>query len=320
MFSYNQLRLYQREKSSDSKVKFRHASNCCKRDLEAAKLAYANKTKESITSQKLGSRDFWWIANSVLNIGKSAIPPLFNGPEVLSSASDEAKLFAENFSLNSSLDDLGVSLPVFPSRTNLKLYNISITPKMVRKVVMNLDLPKASGPDCIPEVVLKNCEPELSYILAEHFNKCLKESCFPDCWKVSSVVPVFKNVRERSTATAKNYRPVSLLSVVSKVFEKLVNNRIVDHLEKCGLFSDFQYGFRSSRSTADLLTVVSDRIARAFNRSGTTRAVALDISKAFDRVWHAGLLHKLKSSGMSGQMFSLISSFLSNRRLRVVLD
>ena len=94
----------------------------------------------------------------------------------------------------------------------------------------------------------KNCEPELSYILAELFNKCLKESCFPDCPKVSSAVPVFKNVGERSTA--KNYRPVSLLSVVSKVFEKLANNRIVDHLEKCCLFSDFQQGFRSSRSTA----------------------------------------------------------------------
>ena len=71
---------------------------------------------------------------------------------------------------------------------------------MVRKVVMNLDLSKASGPDCIPVVVLKNCVPKLSYILAELFNKCLKESCFPDCWKVSSVVPVFKNVGERSTA------------------------------------------------------------------------------------------------------------------------
>ena len=204
-----------------------------------------------------------------------------------------------------------VSLPVFPSRTNLKLHNISVTLKMVRKVVINLDLPNASGPGCIPVVVLKNCEPKLSYILAELSNKCLKQSCFPDCWEVSSVVPVFKNVGERSTA--KNYHPVSLLSVVSKVFEKLVNNRNVDHLEKCGLFSDFQYGFRFSRSTADLVTVVSDRIARAFNRSVATRAVALDISKAFDRVWHVDLLHKLKSYGISGQTFGLISSFLSNR-------
>ena len=103
-----------------------------------------------------------------------------------------------------------------------------------------------------------------------------------------------------ATSTAKLYRSVSLLSVVSKVFEKLVNNRIVNHLEKCSLFSDFQYGFRSSRSTADLLTVASERIARAFNRSGVTRAVALDTSKAFDRVWHACLLHKLKPYGISG--------------------
>ena len=166
--------MYQREKSSHSKVKFRQTSNRCKRVLEAAKLTYANKKKESITSQKLGSRDYWRIANSVLNKGKSAILPLFNGPEVLSSASDKAKLFAENFSLNSNLDDSGVSLPVFPSRTNLKLHNISVTPKMVRKVVMNIDLSKASGPDCIPVVVLKNCEPELSYILVELFNKCLQ--------------------------------------------------------------------------------------------------------------------------------------------------
>ena len=150
------------------------------------------------------------------------------------------------------------------------------------------------------------------------FHDAPKESCFPDCWKVSLVVPVFKNVGERSTA--KNYRPVSLLSVVSKVFEKLVNNRIVDHLEKCGLFSDFQYGFRSSRSTADLLTVLSDRIARTFNRSGATQAVALDISKAFDRVWHAALLHKVQSYGTSGQVFGLVSCFLSNRWLQLVLD
>ena len=251
-----------------------------------------------MTSQKLGSRDFWRIANSVLSKGKSAIPPLFSSPEVLSSASNKAKLFAENFWKNSNIDDSGISL---------KLHNISVTPKSVKKVIMNLDLSKAPGPDSIPVVVLRNCEPELSYILAELFNKCLKESCFPNCWKVPSVVPIFKNVGERSTA--KNYRAVSLLSVVSKVFENLVNNRIVDYLEKCGFFSDFQYGFRSSQSTADLLTVVSDRIARAFNRSVATRAVALDISKAFDRVWHAGLLHKLKSYRISGRYLALFLLF-----------
>ena len=82
------------------------------------------------------------------------------------------------------------------------------------------------------------------------------------------MVSVFKNVGE--TSTAKNYCPVSLPSVAHKVFEKLENNTIVHHLEKCDLFSDFQYGSRSSQSTADLLTVVSDRIARALKRSGAS--------------------------------------------------
>ena len=134
------------------------------------------------------------IANSVLSKGKSAIAPLFNSLEVLSSASDKAKLFPENFCKNSNLDDSGISLSVFPSRTNLKLHNIYVTPKIVKKVIMSLDFLKASGPDCIPVVVLKNCEPELSYKLAELFNKCLKQSCFPDFWNFSSVFHLFKNV------------------------------------------------------------------------------------------------------------------------------
>ena len=99
------------------------------------------------------SQSFRQIANSVLNKGKSAIPPLFNGPEVLSSASDKAKVFSVNFSKNSNLDESGISLPVFPSRTNWELHNISVILKMVWKVIINFDLSKASGADCIPVVV-----------------------------------------------------------------------------------------------------------------------------------------------------------------------
>ena len=147
-------------------------------------------------------------------------------------------MFAKKLSKNSNLDDSGISLPIFSLRTNLKLHNISVTPKMDKKVITNLDSSKASGPDYIPVVVLKNSEPERSYILAELFSVCLKQSYFPDCWKVSSVVPVFKNIGERFTA--KNYRPVSVLSVVTKIFEKLINIRIVGHLGKPALFYDFQ--------------------------------------------------------------------------------
>ena len=135
----------------------------------------------------------------------------------------------------------------------------------------------------------------------------LNESCFPEFWKVSSVVSVVKNVGER--LTAKNYSPVSIIFVVSKIFEKLVNNWIVDHLEECDLFHDIQYGLRSCQSVANLLTIVSDRISRAFNGSGATQSVVLDIAGDFGGVWHSGLFHKLKSYGYSVQLCGLIFAF-----------
>ena len=102
----------------------------------------------------------------------------------MSSASDKAKLFAKNFSYNSNLDDIGIFLPVFPSRINLKLHHISVTPKMVEMVITNLGLPNAPGPDGISVVVLKYFEPELPHVLANLFSKCPNESCFQDGWRV----------------------------------------------------------------------------------------------------------------------------------------
>ena len=124
---------------------------------------------------------------------------------MLSSASDKANLFAESLS-NSNPDDSCIFLLAFPYRVNLKLHNIPVTPKLVETVISNLHLSKVSGPDCIPVVFLKNCKSELSFILPEPFNMCLRESCL----KVSSVLAVFKNMGEKSTP--KNYHPVSLLS------------------------------------------------------------------------------------------------------------
>ena len=118
---------------------------------------------------------------------------------MLSSASDKSNLFAKNFSKDSNLDDSDISVPVFPSITNLKLHNVSVTPKMVKKVI---DSSKASVPDCIPVMVLRNYEPEFSYILAELFNMCLKVSSFPDYLKVSTVVLLFKNVGKGLLKTA----------------------------------------------------------------------------------------------------------------------
>ena len=148
--------LHQREKSSDSKVKFRQAINRCKRVLETAKRAYSNKTKKFITSQKLGSCDFWWIAIIVFSAKVYLLYLLYSTGR----SCCLLHMIKQNCLLKIFLWTLilmtRVSLPVFPSITNLKLHNISIIRKMVRKVVMDLDLSKASCPNCIPVVVLKN--------------------------------------------------------------------------------------------------------------------------------------------------------------------
>ena len=223
------------------------------------------------------------------------------------------------FSNNCSLGSVsGTSPPNFPNRTDVTLESMSVTPLLVSRMIAKLDSNISPGPDCIPSVILKILSPELSSILAKLFNKCLKECTFPNTWRCATIVPAFKNCGDRTDPN--KYRPISLLPIISKIFESIINNKISGHLESLCLLTDKQYGFRRSRSTADLLTVITERIFRALDRCGETKSVALDISKAFDRVWHQGLLQKIQSYGISGQVFSVVKSFLSNRKINVVLD
>ena len=133
-------------------MKVSYAISCCKRVTEAAKPAYDDKGKACITSWKLGSHDFWGIVTSIFNKDKSGIHLLFNGPEVLLSASDKVNLFVEIFSNNSNSEDSGNNLAAFLSRSNLKLHNVPVTPTFVETVITDLNFPKTSGPNRIPVV------------------------------------------------------------------------------------------------------------------------------------------------------------------------
>ena len=309
---------HQNRSDDDARAAFNAARNRCRRILRNAEDSHAQTVRTEISNERPGTRGFWKISRKVLNCGKPSIPTLVNGPEVISSSSEKAKLFAANFAANSTLDDHGHPLPDFPQLTDCLLSKFSVTSKEIGKLVRKLDSTKATGPDEIPVVVLKHISPELSPILAKLFNCCLTEKCFPDIWKLSSVCPVFKNAGLRSAPS--QYRPISLLSVISKLFEAVMNRRILGHLTKNNLLSDSQYGFRSARSTADALTVITHRVSQALHDNLHARAVALDISKAFDKVWHKGLLLKLASYGISGNVLGVIESFLSDRSLKVVIN
>jgi hypothetical protein len=153
--------------------------------------------------------------------------------------------------------------------------------------------------------------------LSQLFQLCYNTCCFPSSWKFSLVHPIPKK-GDRSSPS--NYRPISLTCSISKVFEGLLNRHILGHIEDHSLLSDKQYGFRSARSTADVLALLSDRWTSALDQHGESCVVALDISKAFDRVWHPALLAKLPYFGFSPSLCRFISSYLSERTFAVVID
>ena len=142
---------------------------------------------------------------------------------------------------------------------------------------------------------------------------------FPDIWKKANVLPVHK---KESRQIKKNYRPISLLRICGKIFEKVIFDAIYEHLTDNQLLTPNQSGFRPGDSTVNQLLYITHRIYAAFEEfpSRETRAVFLDISKAFDKVWHDGLILKLKNHGISGPLLALIESYLSNRKQRIVLN
>ena len=142
---------------------------------------------------------------------------------------------------------------------------------------------KAYEPDGVPPIVLRNCASVLAPCLVKLFRLCLSTSTFPSCWKFAYIQAVPKK-GDRSNPS--NYRPIALISCLSKVFVSILNKKILKHLSFHNLLSDRQYGLRLGRSTDDLLAFLTESRSSSFRDFGETFALALDISKAFDRVWH----------------------------------
>ena len=205
--------------------------------------------------------------------GKSSIPALsIDNNRMAASSADKAELLCKEFAKNSSLDDSGQNPPPFPPRTGEALLPLSITVRQVKKVIKCLDASKSSGPDGIPVVVFKQLYPELAPILTTIFRRCVTVSEFPSCWKIASIVPVPKKGTDSSQPSS--YRPISLLPIAGKIFEALINRRLVDFLESNQLLSDVQYGFRHARSTGDLLSYVTEHVGQILDKQGETVSVA----------------------------------------------
>ena len=179
-----------------------------------------------------------------------------------------------------------------------------VTTEQIERLLSAVDVTKAIGPDDVSPRLLKRCTKELSGPLSTVFTSCLRENKWPLQWKEARVVSVHKNSRSEPS----NYRPVALLSVVCKVLERIVAEVICQYLSENHLLSDRQFGFRPGRSTSDLL--LSKDWQDALDEDLDTLVIALDIAGAFDRVWHARIVEKLRSKGIQGDLLVLFQDYL----------
>ena len=145
----------------------------------------------------------------------------------------------------------------------------------------------------------------------------MKLGIFPNQWKTATVTAIFK---KNNRQIKENYRPISLLSCISKVFEKIVFNQLYQYCTDNDILSDSNSGFRPNDSAINRLLHITDNIYKGLNEHNEILLVFLDISKAFDKVWHEGLLHKLKTIGICGHLLAWFTSYLDNRKQKVVLN
>ena len=166
--------------------------------------------------------------------------------------------------------------------------------------------------------MIQLCDDSIIFPLKLILDNAIKACYFPDTWKMGNIIPVHK---KESKNQVKNYRPISLLPIFGKIFEKILYDNLFKHFHENKLLTDKQSGFRAGDSCVSQLISITHEIYKSFdsNPSFETRGVFLDISKAFDKVWHEGLLHKLKYYGVEGDFYRILENYLQNRKQRVVL-
>jgi len=305
--AYNKAK---RSKSTSKWEKFKKIRNAVKRLTETKYKAYIMDLAGNLSSNP---RKFWTFLKSRTASKSTPTYITENGIDYTNSTI-KANIFNKFFhSVFTSNDDKNV--PTVHPTYDPNLSELSLIPGEVLKILKELDCSKATGPDGLPTKILKDFARELSVPICAIFNASLSHGLIPNDWKKANIIPVFKKGKKSS---ANNYRPISLLPIISKVLERCIYKRVISFLRD--KITPAQFGFLANRSTdTQLLTVFSD-IHKHYDKKEQIDVVYFDISKAFDSVPHKLLILKLTTFGISGKLLEWFANYLSNRYQRVVLD
>ena len=290
-------------------------------EISNSKKLYLDNLAEKLSDPKLNQKVYWGILKSFTNWKKiPIIPPLLINDQLVTNFNEKANNFNQHFSNQCSVIDNSSKLPMdqAPYATSL-LSSIDIKESDILNILKSLDANKAHGHDNISIRMLKLSQKSILKPLKLIFESWLRTRLFPDQWKKANVVPIHKKGDKQ---LIENYRPVSLLPICGKVFERLIFNSLFNYFIENNLLSPPQSGFIPGDSCVQQLISITHEIYNAFdcNPSLEVRGVFLDISKAFDKVWYDGLIYKLKRNGINGDLLRLIESFLSDRYQTVVLN
>ena len=261
--------------------------------IKISKSNYYDKLCKSLHNHSQLSSKKWWNVCKYMYNGRynnHIIPPIHDADNILSENIDKAEAFNSFFTSISNLEENKPLLPPLPLDTPSNLDNITITQSDIKDVLTLLKSSKASGPDGINQRILKEVAQFIIKPLCTLFNMSLREKYFPTCWKKSNVIPLFK----KSDASKKeNYRSISLLSCISKVFEKCVFKHTFNYLLENKILSSNQSAYHPGDSSVCQLVTLYHDLCSSLDNGNDVQMIFFDISKAFDRVWHAGLVHKL---------------------------
>ncbi|MCG7879943.1 MAG: reverse transcriptase domain-containing protein [Candidatus Thiodiazotropha endolucinida] len=310
--------------NSNDVNKYKRIRNRVNNLIKHAKEKFYNTLEVSISDfHHNDKRKFWQVIRHFVKNNKSSnnIPPLVieneNGPNLCCYTDDEkAECLNEYFSSISTINDIGVQLPNFELKTRNSLSNIACTASEISNLITLLNPNKATGPDSISNRMLKAVAIEISVPLELLFNRSFREGVFGDIWKGSHVLPLPK---KGDLTKVTNYRPVSLLSGIGKLLERIVHKNIYNFLHENNLLYKYQSGFLPNHSTTYQLVDIYQHICQTFENNQFSCMIFCDVSKAFDRVWHQGLIFKLKQHGINGQLLNWIKDYLSNRSQKVIL-
>ena len=288
--------------------------------IATTKDSYFSDLGKRLNDPKTGPKTYWTILKRFLNkIKIPTIPPLLVNEIFETDFRKKASIFNIFFADQCSVFNNESVLPGVSFKTNKRIKNIEISSSNLSRIIKHLNPNKAHGHDNISIKMIQICGDSIIPPLKLIFESAIRSSHFPDAWKKGNIIPVHK---KESKNFVKNYRPISLLPIFGKILEKIIYNNLFEYFQENKFLSDNQSGFRSGDSCISQLIAITHEIYKAFdgNPSLETRGVFLDISKAFDKVWHDGLLYKLKCYGVEGSFYHILKNYLQNRKQRVVLN